>query len=64
MDTPGRGDFNGRVAVAADGAVKSSSAYMLITTYGQLQLDENVNFIRFLHEYDQGNVYVATYLHH
>jgi len=54
VDTPGTGDFNSRVAVAAEGAVKCSSAYLLVTTYDALQNAENVEFIRNLHEYDQG----------
>ena len=54
VDTPGRGEFNSRVVVAAEGALKSSSAYVFITTYGELESAENANFIRFLHEYDQG----------
>ena len=54
VDTPGTGEFNSRVAVAAEGAVTSSSAYVFVTTYGELESAENANFLRFLHEYDQG----------
>ena len=56
VDTPGIGEYNRStcVAVAAEGAVKSSSAYVFITTYGELESAESANFLRFLHEYDQG----------
>ena len=54
VDTPGTGDFNSRVAVAAEGALKSSSAYVFVTTYDAIESAENANFIKFLHDHDQG----------
>jgi len=54
VDTPGTGDFKSRVAVAAKGALESSSAYVFVTTYGELQSAENANYIKFLHEHDRG----------
>jgi len=54
VDTPGTGEFNSRVAVAAEGALKSSSAYVFVTTYGELESAENANFLRFLHKHDRG----------
>jgi len=54
VDTPGTGDFNSHVAVAAEGAIKGSSAYVLITTYEALQITETARFIGDLHKYDQG----------
>ena len=52
MDTPGTGDFNSRVAVAAEGALKSSSAYVFITTYEELDTAENASFIKTLYARD------------
>jgi len=58
VDTPGTGDFNSHVAVAAEGALKSSSAYVFVTTYDALQSAENAHCIRFLCEHDRG-IYLA-----
>ena len=54
VDTPGAGDSNTHVAVAAKGALKSSSAYVFVTTYDAIESAENANFIKFLHDHDQG----------
>ena len=54
VDTPGTGEFNSRIAVATEGALKSSSAYVFITTYEELQSAENASFIKFLHAHDRG----------
>ena len=54
VDTPGTGDFNSRIAVAAEGALKSSSAYVFITTYEELDTAENASFIKTLHAHDRG----------
>ena len=61
VDTPGTGDFKSRVAVAAEGALESSSAYVFVTTYGELQSAEYANFIRFLHGHDRG-MYIANFI--
>ena len=53
VDAPGTGDLNSRVAVAAEGALKSSSAYVFITTYEELQSAENASFIQNLHAHDR-----------
>ena len=54
VDTPGTGDLNSRVAVAAEGALKSSSAYVFITTYEELDTAENASFIKTLYARDRG----------
>jgi len=54
VDTPGTGDFNSRVVVAAEGALKSSSAYVFITTYEELDTAENASFIKTLYAHDRG----------
>ena len=54
VDTPGAGDSNTHVAVAAKGALKFSSAYVFVTTYDAIESAENANFIKFLHDHDKG----------
>ena len=56
VDTPGFGEFESRVETLATEALKSSSAYVYITTYANLHSKASADYLRFIFQHDQGTV--------
>ena len=54
VDTPGFGEFNSRVETRAKEALKSSSACVYITTYGNLRTEVNAKYLKLIHTHYQG----------
>jgi len=54
VDTPGFGEFNSCVEALATEALKSSSAFVYITTYENLQALGNADWLKFILQHDQG----------
>ena len=54
VDTPGLGEFNSHVEALAKEALKSSSAYVYITTFENLHAQINAECLRFILEHDEG----------
>lgn len=60
VDTPGFGEFQSRVETLATEALKSSSAYVYITTYSELHTKANADYLRFIYQHDHGMLYALT----
>lgn len=58
VDTPGFGESDGHVEMLATEALKSSSAYVYITTYRTLHAQTNMSYLRFILAHDKGNLHV------
>ena len=54
VDTPGFGEFNSHVETRAKEALKSSSACVYITTYGNLCTEVNAENLKLIHTHYQG----------
>ena len=62
VDTPGFGEFESHVETLATEALKSSSAYMYITTYADLHSTANAANLKFILQHDQGMVCIMCVL--
>ena len=56
VDTPGFGEFESRVETLATEALKSSSAYVYITTYADLHSKASADYLRFIFQHDQSTI--------
>ena len=58
VDTPGFGESVGHVEFLATEAQKSSSAYVYVTTYENLNAQANTNCLRSIFAHDQGTLLI------